>query len=228
MEKGSKVYIVISLFCISLVVLFCGFLIYKNNSKSMNDALKFKTEYEVLNGQKNSTGGTYTKIDIPEDNPIIYKKPKEIVDVLKNETAIVYFGFPSNFVCRNILETLFQVASDKKVDKIYYVNIENIRDMYVFDGTVKPKETKKGTEAYYSILEFFGDKLGEYYVKDKNGNGFDAGVKRLGSPTIVAIKDGEIKDMFNIEEDRIYAPIDEKQKKEIYNLFEKLIESIQE
>ena len=226
MEKECKIYVIISIICISIVILFCGFLILKNNDKKITDALRFKMEYEALNDKKDATETTYITVEIPDDNQVVYKNPKEIVEILKAEKAIVYFGFPSNFVCRSIIETLLQVAKDKEINKIYYVNIENIRDEFIYDNSLIPKETKKGTEAYYDILEFFGENLEKYYVKDQNGNGFATGERRLGAPTIVAIKDGEIKDIFNPEEDREYLPVDEKQKEEIYNTFVKLVESI--
>lgn len=229
MEKINKVQIIIIIVCSLLVVAFCGFLIFKNGHKEeITDAMRFKEEYEVLN-DSDVNDKKYPSVEIPDDNPIVYKTPKEILEVLKNEDAIVYFGFSSCPWCRNIVETLIQSAKDNNIEKVYYVDIKNIRDNYKFTGSIIPEQTVKGTDAYYEILNFFGNKLEEYYVKDEKGNEYDTGVTRLYAPTVIAVSDGKIKSMHvaTVESQKDpYVKINEEQQKELKSIFDKLIETI--
>lgn len=158
----------------------------------ISDNLRFKEEYEKYNGEKTSDGKTYLEVKIDEDNPIVYKTDAEILDVLQKETAIVYFGWANCPWCRNIVEPLLQIAKDNGIDKIYYVDIYDIRDSYSVEKG-KLKQDKKGTDAYYKILDFLGDKLDAYYVNDKDGKEYSTGVSRISAPTVVAVSNGEVK-----------------------------------
>lgn len=231
-EKANIIYLIIIITCAVLVIGFCGFAIYRHSKKELSDAEKFKTEYEAFNDvESQNSDNKYPIINIDIDNPIIYKTPKGILDVLKKETAIVYFGFPTCPWCRNVVETLIKAAKEQNISKIYYVDIKNIRDAYEFNGSIKPKQTKNGTESYYEILDFFGDKLEEYYVYDEDGNMYGTGVTRLYAPTVIAIKDGEILNMHvstvESHEDP-YQKINEEQQKELYDIYSEVMESIKE
>ena len=65
------------------------------NSSTTEDALKFKEEYESLNGQTREKDGKEIRtISIPDNNPMIYKEANDIVSLMDNkETFLVYFGF---------------------------------------------------------------------------------------------------------------------------------------
>ena len=43
------------------------------------DAIKFKEEYESLNGKTNSNGKEYRSISIDEDNPFVYITAEELI-----------------------------------------------------------------------------------------------------------------------------------------------------
>ncbi len=232
MEKNNKIYLIIIILCTILVVGLCVFAIYNHKDVKISDAIKFKEEYEAYNGLVNENNDkNYLKLNIDSENPMIYKTGKEILDVLKNETAIIYFGFASCPWCRNTITPLLEAAKEEKIDKIYYVDIYDIRDTYKFTGSIVPEQTKKGTDAYYSILKFLGNNLEEYYVKDDSGNMYDTGVTRLYAPTVVAVNDGKVTSFHDGTVDSQkdpYIALTDSEYKELKKIFVDLIETTKE
>ena len=232
MEKSNKIYMIVIFVCAALVIGLCGYAIITHKDEKISDAIKFKNEYEALNDVVNeATDNKYIEVNIDEENPMVYKTGKEILDVLKNEDAIIYFGFAACPWCRNAVPVLLDAAKELNVDKIYYVDILDIRDTYKFSGSIEPEQTKKGTDAYYEILKFLDKKLEKFYVKDEAGNMYDTGVKRLYAPTVVGVKGGKV---VGFHESTIesqtdpYKLLDEKGKSELKNEYKKIIESVNE
>ena len=229
MEKSNKIYLGIILACTILVIGLCVYAIATHKEEKLTDAVKFKEEYEKLNEVVNENSEKqYMEISIDEENPIVYKTGQEIIDIMKNEDAIIYFGFASCPWCRNAVPVLLEAAKELKVDKIYYVDILDIRDTYKFSGSIEPEQTKKGTDAYYEILKILDKKLDKFYVTDEAGNMYDTGVKRLYAPTVVAMKDGKPTELHvatvESQKDPKVALMD-KQKEELKEIYKELIKS---
>ena len=164
----------------------------REESKRLENAEKFKTEYESLNGKKNSDGKEYRKIEIPSDNPFIYKSAKDIVKAMENKkTFLVYFGFPTCPWCRSIMSSFLSVLKDNGVEEIYYVNIKDIRDELELDDKKEVKIKKESNEDYKTLLEKLDNVLEEYTLKDKKGKEVKTGEKRIYAPNIVAVVDGK-------------------------------------
>lgn len=228
MNKTNKICIAIIIICVILVGGFCTFLIINHKSDVKSDALKFKEEYEAYNG-KEVNDKKYFDVSIDEENPIVYKTGQEIVEILKSEKAVVYFGFASCPWCRNVIEPLIEVAKEKNIEKIYYVDIYDMRDSYEFQGSIIPKKTKEGSKSYYEILEILDEKLEKYYVTDSKGNRYDTGVKRLYAPTIVVADNGEVKDVHvgSIDSQKDpFAPLDDKGKEDLKNKLSDLLDKV--
>ncbi|MDE6284767.1 MAG: hypothetical protein K2M17_03395 [Bacilli bacterium] len=227
-EKGNTIYLIIIIVCTLLVVLLCAFAIIHHGKEEHTDAMKFKNEYESLNDVESpNSDNKYPSVSITSDNPIVYKTAKEILEVLDNEDAIIYFGYASCPWCRNLVEVLLSAAKKQGVEKIYYVDIKDQRDAYEFSGTIKPKQTKKGSDAYYKILEFFGEKLETYYVRDEAGNQYSTGVTRLYAPTVIRIEKGKIMAMHvsTVEsQTNPYEKLNEEQRNELYDILDELVQ----
>ncbi len=170
-------------------------------NKASQDALKFKEEYESFNDKANEYF-EYRNINIDEINPIIYQSDAEIVKRIENkETFIVYFGDPECPWCRSVIEQALKVAKENNVDKIYYVRFwngfhkETIRDVYELDSKNKPVVKEKGSDAYYKLLEYLDNVLGDYTLKDGDGKTIETGEKRIFLPNFVAIVNGEAKEL---------------------------------
>ena len=138
------------------VIIVLGFLglisFYYLNLTKVTDASKFKEEYSRVS----------------EDNVFVYRTDKEIIDILKHGTGIVYLGFPECPWCQAYVSYLDEVAKETKIEKIYYLNILEIR--------------KNNTREYQEIVSL----LDNYLSYDEEGK------KRIYVPAIVAVKEGEI------------------------------------
>lgn len=197
------------------------------------DALKFKEEYEKLNGEKTSYGDYYYRsLDIESDNPIIYKGAKEILDMIdEEETFAVYFGFSSCPWCRSVISTLIEVADDLEIDTIYYVDVKDIRDIKEIDSNGNIVTTKEGTDDYYKLLDKLENVLDDYTITDKDGIEVSANEKRIYAPNIVAIVDGVATKMttgISDLQENAYMELTDEIEEDSYNMIKSTIECIKE
>ncbi len=159
------------------------------------DALKFKEEYESING--NDIGENKVReLSIPEDNPFIYKSEDDIVEMINNsETFIVYFGFNKCPWCRSVLPSMIESAKKKGIEKIYYVDVLDIRDAYELDDNHKAVKTKDGSEGYNKLIDLLSSILDDYapltYTKGKKTIKVKINEKRIYAPNVVIVKNGK-------------------------------------
>ena len=215
MEKSNKIYMIVIFVCAALVIGLCGYAIITHKDEKISDAMKFKNEYEALNELVNENSDEkYVNVEISEKNPIVYKTGKEILEVLKKEDAIIYFGFAACPWCRNAVPVLLDIANEMNVEKIYYVDILNIRDTYKFSGSIEPELTKKGTDAYYEIVKFLDKYLKKFYVND------DA---------VVGVKNGKVVGFHEAtveSQTDPYIVLTDKQKEELKKEYKTIIEAV--
>lgn len=164
------------------------------------DALRFKNEYESLNGQTTSYGTTYREVNIDSDNPFIYISPSDLVKKIENgETLYIYFGDKMCPWCRSVIETTIKSAKEKKINKIYYVEIwdndhnEILRDKYSLNENGEVVLEKKGTDEYYKLLDYFKAYLSDYELTNSNGEKVSVGEKRIFAPNFVYIRNGKVE-----------------------------------
>ena len=146
MKKNLK--IIIPIVVVIIIALVAGFFIFNGN-----DAKKFDREYLV-----------------GEDNPFVYRDAKEVVDILKNGTGVVYMGFPECPWCQAYVKMLNETAKEKGMEKIYYLNIKNDRE--------------KNTKEYQEIVELLRGKLA--YT--------DEGKEKVYVPYVAFVVNGKIID----------------------------------
>lgn len=185
MKNKRKITLLIILL-LTLIVL--GVLLFFNLNKEdkktniNTDAVKFKEEYESLNGSKASNGYTYPKVALEDNNPFVYASVDDAIKALENGTGIIYFGYSSCPWCRNAVNVLQHV----NINEILYVDMSDQRDTYeVIDGVLT--KTKDGTDGYYKLLELLDSVLEDYLV-----DGIPTGEKRMYVPLVVGVKEGEI------------------------------------
>ena len=230
---SNKTSIIISIICFSLTIGLCIFLITHNRNKELTDALKFKKQFEDVSSIENPyTKEKYINIEISEENPFIYKTGKEIVDILKNESALIFMGYPESDLTRIILPIFIDVLKDNRINQVYYLDIFDIRDEYKYAGSIVPELVHEGTNAYKEIVLYLDSYLPRYYVEDPDGNRYDTAVKRVYTPTFMAVKNGEIIGYYsgvstNHTEDNYKLNDEEKEmiKKELQELISKYKEA---
>ena len=169
--------------------------------KKNEDALKFKEEYEKINGVNNGKF-EYRTITVDEKNPFVYITPEDLLTKIdSNETFFVYFGDEHCPWCRSVIEEATKSAIENKVDKIYYVKIwedfheEILRDTYKLNDKNEPELSAKGTDAYYKLLDKLGNVLSDYNLSYTDDAGktvkVSTGEKRIFAPNYIFVKDGK-------------------------------------
>lgn len=223
--KQQKILMILTpIVCAALAII--SYLGVKNSEFS--DALKFKKEYESLNGKVSYGENKYKDLNISKNNPIKYSNSDEIIDVINNGTGIIYLGFPECPWCRTAVPVLLDVAKDNKIDKIYYLNIKDERDSYVIeDGKLTlalndDGEEIKGTEGYFKLLDALKDNLSDYIISYEDKT-YEVGEKRIYAPSVIFVKDGKV---LGIQVSTVEGQTDpfknltEEQYEELYSIYE--------
>lgn len=207
-----------------LIILICVaiLLVAGCSAKEESDALKFKKEYEALNGVENDNGKIIRTLDISSDNPFVYQTAEEIVERMDNsESFVVYFGFAKCPWCRSMLEQLISSAQDHNIKTIYYVDVLEIRDIYEYkEGELK--RTKEGTKGYNDLIEKMAEVLSDYTLT-VDEEVLEVGEKRIYAPNVVAVVDGKATKMVEGISSLLtdpYMELTEEIKKESYDSFE--------
>lgn len=205
---------VIILSIIVVIALVIAILFFLLNNKGMSDGERFKQEYEELND-------SHLEVNIDSDNMIKYIGLEEAIDIIKNDTGVIYFGYPSCPWCRNAVPVLLDAASSTSLDTIYYVNAYNIRDVKeIDDGNIVT--TNEGDRLYDDLLEVLDDILDPYTLTLDNGEVIDLGEKRLYVPMVLFVKDGEVVSYHLSTVDSQEDPsisLNDSQRDELYNIY---------
>ena len=188
----KKVFLILILF-IGLFVTGCS-----TNNK---DALKFKEEYEKINGDKTSYSyNKYRTLKIDKNNPYVYSSAKEILEKINNkETFYVYFGSSYCPWCRSVIEKSIESAQKNNIKKIYYVDMWNgfhneiLRDTYKLNDENEATKEKDGTKEYYKLLEKFDNLLEDYTLTTDDGEEVKVGEKRICAPDFISVETGVAK-----------------------------------
>ena len=198
MKKRALAFVLVLFLFVAFAIVYIFSELYSESEAPeivVTDAMKFKEEYEKVNGEKQGEN-TIRELSISKENPFIYATDAEIVERINNkETFVVYFGFATCPWCRSVLPSLIKSANENKIDTIYYVDVLNIRDKYELDENNKAVKTKEGTEGYYDLLEALDSVLDVYspltYV-NKKGKTKTVKIdeKRIYAPNVVVVKNG--------------------------------------
>lgn len=224
-EKNKKLLLLGGI--VLLIILIVGtFLLFGKKS----DAIKFKEEYESLNGITKENGQKIRSIDIAKDNPFIYQSASQIVDRINNkETFIVYFGFPDCPWCRSVLPTLIDISKNQSIDVIYYVDVKNLRDVKTVNDKQEIETTKDSGEGYNDLLKALNNVLADYILKDKDGNDIKTGEKRIYAPNVVVVKRGEavgLETGISSKQENGYMDLTDEMKEETYNKFKEILKKL--
>lgn len=230
MDKRNKIILFITIICTIVVVGICTLAII-NHEKELkeqktSDAIKFKEEYESLNGTVSASNNTFPTVTLPEESTLKYITEAEAVEILKNEKGVIYFGFNKCPWCRTMVTSLVNASKEYEVP-LYYLDILDIRDNFeVVEGELK--KTKEGTEAYYEILKLLDSKLEDYIIMDGEKK-YETKEKRLYAPTVVAVDNGKIKKFHvgTVESQKSgFDILNEREQKELDKIFTEIVRSI--
>lgn len=230
MKKENILLIGLPVLCLIAAIL--GYFKIVNTPVKVNeDAIQFKEEYEKYNDKVVYADKKYSKLELSENNPIKYSTYDEIIDVIDNQTGIIYLGFPECPWCRSVIPVLFDVAKDNEIDTIYYLNIKNDRTSYIVENNKLAYELdengneKKGTKGYHKLLKILDKYLTEYIISFE-GKPYETGEKRIYAPTVIFIRDGKILGLHvSTVSSHLsgYDKMTDEQIEELYSIYEEYI-----
>jgi len=183
------------------------------------DELKFKNEYENINGTNYNEDNIYKTVNIENDNNVVYVNDSEILKLLEEGTNIIYFGWPECNWCRSIVPTLLETIKENEIDTLYYYNFKSLRVAY--ENNNDPKKV----EIYESIIKIIGEDIETTFDKDSDRSG----EKKILAPTVVFIKDGKYVGLHVKTVDshlKSSDELDEKQLLELKNIYQDLINKV--
>jgi len=230
-----------------ILILVCAYLgINWKNSHSeegdtyvaTEDEKAFKDEYESLNNQTRvTTNQTHKSVSILERNNITYITMSETANILEEGSGIIYFGFAACPYSRIAVPILLSAMQASDLEQIYYVNLRpddnaqnDLRDTYTLNAKNKAKRTKEATTGYYDVLTLLANELSDYTLTTDAGKVVNTGEKRLESPTVVAVKNGEIVgfhektlDGHDLSDDGGLRDLTDDEEKELLNIYVQII-----
>lgn len=145
-----------------------------------NDEIKFKNEYESLNGTQYKENYILKNIEVDNDNNVEYINDDELLEKLTNGTNVIYMGWPECNWCRTVIPVLINTLKSNNIKTLYYYNLKSLRNAYEEDNDMKK------VELYEKIVEILGDDIEATYEEGS----LKEGKKKLLAPTVIFIKDG--------------------------------------
>ena len=225
--KDNKLFMIIVTVLAAVVLVLNIQKVITNNT----DNIKFKEEYEKLNGKKNDQGKKYREITIDSKNKIVYKTTEEVLDLIdKKKSFVLYFGFDTCPWCRSVVPTLASISKELN-QKVYYIDVKDIRDTYELDDDNKPKLVKKGSKDYSKLLEKLEPVLEDYTLTDSDNNKIEVGEKRIYAPNIISVINGEAKELTTGISDKQtegYMKLTKEMEKETYNKIKKVLKQVKD
>ena len=216
MKKAIKLII-----CVFALIIFTA-----SCSNTQNEgAVRFKNEYEALNGLTTPDGEhVYKNIKINNTVPIKYVESGDVVSLLSAGSGIIYMGFPECPWCRTLIPYIFEAYKESKCGAvIYYYNGLADRDVLSLseDGDIVVEDA--GKPEYHDIVRGLYDYLPPY------GGLGDESIHRIYFPTTVFIKDSEIMavHLVTVEgQESGYDELTQEQSSELKSILVEKMESI--
>lgn len=163
----------------------------KVEDDNKTDAVRFHNEYKKVS----------------KNNVYEYSTYDNVIDTIENGTGVIYLGFPSCVLCKEITPILNDAAKEKKLDKVLYYNFKDIRD----NNTLE-----------YQKLENI---LLEYILKEDD----KTKETKITAPTVIFVKEGNIKGIYiGIINGKSEEIITEEEKESLKDSFLSLIEKLSE
>ena len=225
--KDNKLFMIIVTVIAAIVLVLNIQKVISNNSQT--DGIKFKEEYEKLNGKKNDQGKKYREITIDSKNKMVYKTTEEVLELIdKKKSFVLYFGFDTCPWCRSVVPNLASISKELN-QEVYYIDVKDIRDTFELDDDNKPKLVKKGSKDYSKLLEKLEPVLEDYTLTDSDNNEIKVGETRIYAPSIVSVIDGKAKELTTGISDKQtdgYMKLTKEMEKETYNKIKKVLKQV--
>ena len=177
----KRLIIILSVLLIFVTLIVILFFIKKDSNKIeyTADEIKFKDEYENINGYELKEGYILNTININIDNNVKYVDDNELIKILKKGNNVIYFGWSDCNWCRTIVPILTNVVREENIN-LYYYDLKSLRNNYENDID------KEKVKLYEDIIKIIGKDIDVVFDE----NSLKSGEKKILAPTVVFIKNG--------------------------------------
>ncbi len=170
--------------------LFLGIIFILLTGCRKTDSIIFKEDYESLNNVSN-----YVNVSIPSDNPFIPITDSKLVLKIKNkDDMVIFFGSSKSNDSRSLVGELIKVAGNLNIKEIYYLDLENIRDLKEKNEEGNIITSMPGSDSYNELLNILDEYLEDYTINTEKVG------KRIYIPSILMIKNKQIESILDLRE----------------------------
>lgn len=194
-----------------IIVILLVLLVGCRSAKS--EVEQFKEEYESLNDSSN------IQVEISLDSKVKFLEKDKIVDALSLGTHVVYLGWPTCPVCRNVIGVLLKEIDKYSGINLYYYNLKEIRDKV--EQSIEDEDSQL-YEKIVNVIELSDNDLAEFSF-------FTNGKRKLPAHAIYFVKDGEIIAIHtNTVEGHIddFEPLLESEKATLAEIFDNYLDKL--
>ena len=136
----------------------------KQQKENVTDAVKFKNEYEDLNG-------SYIDMEIRNDNIVTYSNLDEIKNIIENGTGLILLSSSKDNLSRQIIPLLFQASENVELKNLYY---HELNDKTNYDSIINLLQTDisditSPTVVFVSLGEVIGIYSKENTILNNDG-----------------------------------------------------------
>ena len=186
-------------------------------------AASWREEYEALNGERNEDGRLWPTVTLPEELRVLFPTEEEVLGLFQDGTGILYFGFPTCPWCRTLLPVLSEVLTEHPEITLFCRDLREERDEYRLDTDGSPRLVREGTAFYGALKVLLEEWLGPYRGLN------DDSIRRIYMPTLVFLRDGEIRAVHigTVDGQQSgYDPLTDEQRGELKSALEEAIRQI--
>ncbi|MBR4618782.1 MAG: hypothetical protein IKO49_05710 [Bacilli bacterium] len=127
----KRIIIGIIILIVGVVGIISGIKIANKEKECNQSALKFKKEYESYNNEEikyQNKKYKLSKLTISDNNPMKSLNEKEIINKLTNTTGVIMFTSPIDYISREMIKVLLEIAPSFDCDTIYYYDIDELNN----------------------------------------------------------------------------------------------------
>lgn len=155
----------------------------------LTDSQRFVQEHEAENGALDNSGlHMLPDMDLPDYVPFDYEEFDDVVELLTEETGVLYLGFPRCPWCRAIIPAMIdawkQTGSN---EEITYYNPRDLRPIRSVDENGNVTTEKEADPKYDKLVEILYDHLRTFEGSN------DETIKHIYFPMVVFVRNGNIE-----------------------------------
>lgn len=154
-----------------------------------DDSKRFAQEYEAENGSLDGTGlYVLPELDLADYVPFDYEEFDDVVELLTEDTGVLYLGFPTCPWCRALIPALIDAWNlTNSKEEITYYNIHDLRPVRSLDEEGNVITEKEADPKYDRLVELMYDHLRPFEGSN------DESIKHIYVPMVVFVRNGNIE-----------------------------------